>query len=298
MTETEFDSIMLEGFGIKVETANTDNVNTPKIENHLRCFTCGLGAWRVGQNIVCQNGDTENILNYLKEFSSMRNGVAKEFINSGYSFTIKNNNLEIKDSIGNIMFAVATSAEVQEGKNDVKFVTPLKLREALEELIASGKLPDSIPLINPNTKIGAKSITFNSDFNKMILKVIFKDENGNILNPLENGIVNFNNGTFLYSNSYPIQNGLDPKIIMQSGQTNANDPKYMYLWNNEPSLASFTINFNEIFKFKTIEIISGVNFYSGFNNVQSGREFEVILDGESYKYTTGGGVDNPSVISL
>ncbi|MFA6195656.1 MAG: hypothetical protein WC656_03315 [Sulfurimonas sp.] len=360
MLVNEFDLIMKDGFSVVVDTVNKDVSVDGDPLNSLRCFTCSKGAWRNVDNIVCSNNHIMSLETYLINFSSMRNAVAGEFLNSGYSFTVENDGLIVKDKIGNIYFIVASNQEALEGVNDTKFVTPLKLKQKIDNVIATlttandiryvtavqlleaisaiptGGIFDYKDILNPNINInpnvqeatflnkvsgeificvdntiganiwkgtngtdikpktGANSITFTSVNNILVLKITFKDKNGNILNPLlvPYTITLINSAP--WNGSYIVENGLNSLKPFVDG-TNINDGKYLAL-SGTPT-AGFKIDFTQFFEFSTMEIISGVNFYSSHNyNVNINHN--VKIDGIDHNYVSGGGIANPFKITL
>ncbi len=76
MTTTEFKNVMAEGFNI---------LDTEK-GNELRCFTCGEVTNLVGSTIRCKKLHKYTTIKFLILHVNMRNAMAKEFIDEGYSF--------------------------------------------------------------------------------------------------------------------------------------------------------------------------------------------------------------------
>ncbi|MDO8454078.1 MAG: hypothetical protein Q7S59_05860 [Sulfurimonas sp.] len=76
MTTTEFKNVMRDGFSV---------LDTEK-GNELRCFTCGEVIKLVGSTMVCVKGHRFTTIVYLTSYSNMRNAMAREFIDEGYSF--------------------------------------------------------------------------------------------------------------------------------------------------------------------------------------------------------------------
>lgn len=76
MTTTEFKDVMNKGF---------DVLDTEK-GNELRCFTCGEVTNLVGSTIKCKKLHKYTTIQYLVLYINMRNAMAKEFIDEGYSF--------------------------------------------------------------------------------------------------------------------------------------------------------------------------------------------------------------------
>ncbi|MCX6051299.1 MAG: hypothetical protein NTZ60_02190 [Campylobacterales bacterium] len=361
MLITEFDKVMKDGFSVVVDTIDkgVDSGGNPL--DSLRCFTCGKGSWRNADNMVCVNNHTMNLQDYLINFSSMRNGIAGEFIKSGYSFTVENGSVTVKDKVGNIYFIIASSQEVLDGANDTKFVTSLKLKQKIDDVlsalttandikyITSKQLTNAINgipksgmfdykdtvnptiLTNPSSigatylnktsgeifvctditagkniwngtngslirpQTGARSITFSSANNAMVLKITFKDANGNLVNPLlVPYVITLINST-PWNGSYVVENGLNPLKPFVEGQ-NINDGKYLALTGNG-TVTSFKIDFTNFFAFSSIEIISGVNFYSS-HNYNMNIAHNCKIDGIDNNYISGASFANPLKIVM